>query len=113
MEIQGTVINKFATQNGVSGAGKPWSKQSFVIETNGPYPKKVHFTIFGAERIEQNKYSVGQNVTVRFEVSSREYKDKWYTDLNALSVIPASQQQQPAVPDVDFMQQSKSDKLPF
>tara|TARA_R110000744_G_scaffold17850_1_gene48094 strand:+ start:2256 stop:2624 length:369 start_codon:yes stop_codon:yes gene_type:complete len=82
------VINEL--ESGVSkSSGKSWKKISFVIETEGDYPKTVCFGIFGEEKVDNfvkfNK--IGQRVDVSFDVESREYKGKYYTDLNAWKVF--------------------------
>jgi hypothetical protein len=46
LEIEGKVILVLPEQSGTSQAGKTWRKQSFVIETEEQYPKKVIFNVF-------------------------------------------------------------------
>lgn len=82
------VINE--VESGVSkSSGKEWKKVSFVIETEGEYPKTVCFGIFGGEKVDNfikfNK--IGQRVDVSFDVESREYKGRYYTDLNAWKIF--------------------------
>lgn len=76
--IKGKVIFVGTPENGVSKAGKQWSKQVFAIETEGQYPKKVAFSVMN------NKFTmnVGDFVEVEVDASSREYQGKWYTELN-------------------------------
>ena len=71
-----------------SGKNGPWKKQDFVIETTDTYPKKVCLAAWG-DKIDLNKIKPGQTVKVLFDVESREYNGKWYTDLKAYGLQPA------------------------
>lgn len=83
MEIKGTIIQALPEQSGVSKAGNAWKKREYVIEnTEGQFPRKVCFTCFGdnADRIQ---LTPGQRVTVHFDLESREYNGRWYTEVRA------------------------------
>lgn len=84
--IRGKITHVLALQQGVSKSGKQWMKQEFVLETEGQYPKKVAFTIFGEEKIKKAQLQQGHNVEIEVDAESREYNGKWYTDLNAWRV---------------------------
>ena len=84
--IRGKITHILAPQSGVSKAGKQWMKQEFVLETEGQYPKKVAFTIFGEEKIKMAQLQQGHTVEIEVDAESREYNGKWYTDLNAWRV---------------------------
>jgi len=47
MELSGKVIQILPKQTG-EGKNGTWEKQEYVIETQGQYPKKVCFSIWGA-----------------------------------------------------------------
>lgn len=81
MEIQGIVIQVLAEQSG-EGKNGTWRKQEFVIETEAQYPKKVCFTVWG-DRIDLEKMQVGKRLNVSFDVESREYNGRWFTDVKA------------------------------
>ena len=93
MEIQGKIILKLPLQEGMSKAGNPWKKQEYVLETFGSYPRKVKFDFFG-ERADQNQLEVGDEVTISYDLESREFNGRWYTDVRAFAcqrgVAPAS-----------------------
>ncbi|MBI3234793.1 MAG: DUF3127 domain-containing protein, partial [Bacteroidetes bacterium] len=80
LEIQGKVIKIMPAESGEKN-GTAWSRQSFVIETADQYPKKICFGAFGDKVQIISKLKEGETVKVSFDVSSREYNDKWYTDL--------------------------------
>ena len=84
MEITGKLISKLQP---VTGEGKngPWKKQSFVIETQADYPKKVCFTAWG-DKIEINSLTESDIIKVYFDAESREYNNNWYTDLKCWKV---------------------------
>jgi hypothetical protein len=87
MDLKGKVILSLPV---VTGEGKngQWRKQEFLIETGDQYPKKVLFGLMGT-KIDQNPYSVGQEVVVSFDAESREYNGRYFTNLNAWKVSPA------------------------
>ena len=91
MEIQGKVIQILPQQSGVGRNGNPWAVQPFVIETLEQYPKKVHIELFGADRINNNPFSVDEVVKVQFDIESREFNGRWYTSLRAWKVENSQQ----------------------
>lgn len=84
MELSGKIVQLLALQKG-EGKNGGWKKQEFVIETSGNYPKKVCFSLWG-DKIDQSPLSEGTAVKVSFDVESREYNGKWYTDAKAWKV---------------------------
>lgn len=85
MEIQGKIIAVLPEVGGTSKAGNAWRKREYVLETQETYPKKVCFNLFG-ERIDQYPMNVGDTVLVSFDLESREYNNRWYTDVRAYKV---------------------------
>ena len=83
--MRGTVIRILPVQEGVSKAGNAWRKGAFVIETDGQYPRTVCFNIWN-NRIDDFAVKEGDLVDVRFDVESREYMERWYTDVTAYSI---------------------------
>jgi len=82
MEIKGKIIQVLPPQSGVSKSGNTWRKQEYVLETLDSYPKQVKFDFFG-ERIDENKMDIGDIVTVQYDIESREFNGRWYTDIHA------------------------------
>ena len=115
LTISGRIDSVLPLQQGTSKAGKPWQKQSYVLDTGGQYPKKVCFSLFG-DKIDQFPIQVGQDVTVSIGIESREFNGRWYTEVNAWNVTYASQQPQlqaqPA-PATQTPQQQAVGDLPF
>lgn len=88
--VRGTVIRVLPVQEGVSKAGKAWRKGAFVIETDSQYPRTICFNIWN-NRIDEYALTEGDFVEVRFDVESREYMERWYTDVTAYSVSKVDQ----------------------
>lgn len=86
MEITGKIIQVLPEVGGVSKAGNEWKKQEYVLETHDQYPKKVCFQIFGADKIAQAAIQPGEELTVSFDIDSREYQGRWFTSINAWKV---------------------------
>ncbi len=96
MDITGRLIQLLPDVEGESQRGH-WIRGGFVIETDGEYPRKVAFTAFGEERVAMAKnIPMGSPVQVTFQPESREFNDKWYTDLRASRIQPFVPGQMPA-----------------
>lgn len=88
MEITGRLIQILPDVEGESQRGH-WIRGGFVIETDGEYPRKVAFTAFGEERVAMAKnIPMGSPVQVTFTPESREFQERWYTDLRASRIQP-------------------------
>lgn len=90
IQVKGTVIQILKPESGVSKAGKEWKKQEFVIETNEQFPKKVCFTLFGDKSSLLDGITEGSEVEVFFSVESRDFNGKWFHNINAWKIEPAS-----------------------
>lgn len=100
-------------------SGNPWKKREYVLETQETYPKKVHFDLFG-DRADQYPLAVGDNITLSFDIESREYNGRWYTSIRGWKVdkdapgeMPAGPGDYPAPAPVDFPPTSADEDLPF
>ncbi len=86
MEISGKLIKILPEVRGESARG-PWVRGGFVIETDGDYPRTVAFTTFGEDRLAMvNSIALNSLVVVSFNPESREYQDRWYTDLRCTRI---------------------------
>ena len=86
MELVGKIIQVLPAQEGVGRNGNPWKVQPYVLETLDQYPRKVHFEVFGEDRIKQNPCDIDQLVTVSFDIESREFNGRWYTSIRAWKI---------------------------
>jgi hypothetical protein len=98
MEVVGKIIQVLPAQEGVGRNGNPWKVQPYVLETLDQYPRKVHFEVFGEDRIKQNPCDVDQLVTVSFDIESREFNGRWYTSIRAWRIQQGDTTQAAAVP---------------
>lgn len=118
-KLDGKIIHIFPETSGGT-AEKPWTKQFFVMEyLDGSYKKNAHMMLWN-DKVEQlNGVREGDHVTVQFNVSSREYNGKWFTDLSVWKLeavdggraSSANPQRQFPVPDQ--YSNAPSDDLPF
>ena len=86
MDIKGKIIQKLELQSGVSKAGNQWKKQEYVLETLDSYPKKVKFDFFG-DRADQYPLEVGDIITLSYDIESREFNGRWYTDIRGVKAV--------------------------
>jgi hypothetical protein len=91
LELTGKITHVLPEKSGTSARGQ-WRKQDYVIEVPGEYPKQVCFMVWG-DKIDQYGIKEGQELTVHFDLESREYNGRWYTDVKAWRVEPAGQSQ--------------------
>ena len=85
MNIEGKIIEVLDEQSG-EGANGSWRKQEYILETQGDYPKKICFTVWG-EKIDEFEIKKDEEVNVSINLESREYNSKWYTDVKAWKVV--------------------------
>ena len=97
LELEGTLRQKLAVQSGASARG-PWMKQEFILEyPDGNFTAQAFFTAFGQDKVQElGKYQVGDRVKVSFNIKSREFNGRWYTDLQIWRLAPAGTAQAPA-----------------
>lgn len=85
MEIQGKIIAALPEKTGSSDRGE-WKVQEFVLETFESFPKKMVFSVFGADRLARFNIQVGQTVNVSFDIDAREYNNRWFNSIRAFDV---------------------------
>jgi hypothetical protein len=85
LEFEGSLVKVLPE---VTGQGKNgvWVKQDFVLETEEQYPKKACFTAWGDKAADLKTFSLGEKLKISFSVESREYNERWYTDLKAYRI---------------------------
>ena len=126
LELEGRIIRKLNVQTGVSARGN-WSKQEFIVEyQEGSFPTQACFNVWGEDKVkDMERFQIGDQVKVSFNINSREYNGRWYTNIRGWKSEPADaqQMQQPAAPapqaapaptaTPDFLASDSSDDLPF
>ncbi|WP_233906215.1 DUF3127 domain-containing protein [Segatella copri] len=91
MEIQGKVIAVLPERSGVSARGE-WKSQTYVIETQEQYPKKMAFDVFGADRIANFGIQLGEVINVSFDIDAHEYQGRYFNQIRAWNVVRQAQQ---------------------
>ena len=121
LEVTGSLIKKLPVQSGSSARGE-WQKQEFVVETHESFPKKICFNVWGTDKVsELSAYREGETIKVSFNVESREFKERWYTDLRAWRIerVGTGTETEPAsnryeeYPLPENLPDSGEDDLPF
>ena len=88
MELTGKIIAVMEAKNGISQrTGNLWMTQEYVIEVPGTDPKRCMFSVFGEDRIKQFNIQMGEDLTVQFDIDSREVKGRWYNDIRVYNVV--------------------------
>lgn len=95
MELQGKIIAALPARSGTSARGD-WTAQDFVVETHDAYPKKMVFSVFGADRLQRFNIQVGQEVNVSFDIDAHEYNGRWFNSIRAFDVRLVSADSTPA-----------------
>lgn len=122
MELTGKLTQIGQATEGTSAKG-PWRKAVAIFETEEQYPKTVAVGFFNAKLDEVTKIPLGSTCKVKFDIESREWNGKWYTNLNGYGIevqgvaASASQPQQQTnwdepVPPLSQPEEEQDD-LPF
>jgi hypothetical protein len=111
-ELKTTFVQNLPEERG-QGKNGEWVKNSFVTESTGQYPKKAAFTIWGDKSSLVKNLRPGQEITVKFDLESREYNGRWFTEAKAFAVetaaVVADQSSREPMPNTAPVQ----DDLPF
>ena len=88
MEVNVKIIEILAPQTFTSSRdGSSIVKNVFVGETAGQYPKKIAFSVIGEDKFKLMNIVVGNTYNVSFDVESRQWKDKWFTECSAWKTV--------------------------
>jgi hypothetical protein len=117
MQLIGKLVQVLPIQTGTGRNGE-WKKQDIIVETDGQYPKKVCVSIWG-DRINEQQLVVGNNLKLEFEIESKEFSGRWYTELKAwrielstaMTAVPQNNLEN--VVPLNIEDDSEKDILPF
>ncbi len=84
-ELTGKVLQVLPEQTGTGRNGQ-WSRQDFIVETQEQYPKKVCFSAWGDKVSQLKTFKTDDIVKVSFNIESREFNGRWYTDLRVWKI---------------------------
>lgn len=95
MDFEGKVLEILPPVSGQSARGT-WERQTVVFEQpNKQYGKELAVTFMNKGQ-EVANLRVGESYLVSFDIESRNYQGRWYTDVRAWRVQPL--QSAPAAP---------------
>ena len=90
MEFEGKVLEILPPVSGQSARGT-WERQTVVFEQpNKQYGKELAVTFMNKAQ-DVASLRVGETYIVSFDIESRKYQDRWYTDVRAWRVQSAQQ----------------------
>ena len=91
MKVTAKITKVMEATSGTSATGKEWKKLSFLAETTEEYNNLYCFEVFGEEKVDNflkfNK--IGQLVDIDFNVKTNEWKDRYFTSLQAWKIFKA------------------------
>jgi hypothetical protein len=118
MQLTAKLIQLLPLQTGTGKNGE-WKKQDIIVETSGQYPKKICVSVWG-DKIDSKKLQAGNTLKIDFDVESREYNSRWYTDVKAWKIeVEGGKGEEPSssseyvAPEADMSTQSDDGDLPF
>lgn len=82
MEIKGIVKKIQAKESRTSKAGKTWESQVCIIETESKYNNQVALKFMGDKISLLDNLKEGDNVIADCNVYSREYKGRYYNNID-------------------------------
>lgn len=131
LKVEGRLIQKLNLQTGTGKNGE-WRKQEFVIETEESFPKKICANLWSDKIAMLDNIAIGEKIVVFFNLESREFNGRWYTDVRAWKIdkmvaVPPQTQQvavapqpmaapqsfEPTAPVSAPVEEATSDDLPF
>lgn len=115
MQLTAKLIQLLPLQTGAGKNGQ-WKKQDIIVETQRQYPKKICISIWG-NKINESQLVPGGFLKIDFDLESREFNGKWYTDVKAWKIEPTEWAISGQTLDInDFLldsDDSTEDVLPF
>jgi hypothetical protein len=81
MQLTAKLIQILPLQSGTGRSGE-WKKQDIIVETQDQYPRKVCISLWG-NKFQHVSLDEGKLYTIDFDVESRAFNGKWYTDVKA------------------------------
>ena len=105
MDFEGKVLEILPPVSGQSARGT-WERQTVVFEQpNKQYGTELAVTFMNKAQ-DVASLRVGEHYIVSFDIESRNYQGRWYTDVRAWRVQPVQTQAQPPVQDMPpFMEE--------
>ena len=87
MQLTAKLVQLLPLQTGTGKNGQ-WKKQDIIVETEATYPKKICVSIWG-DKIDAGQLQPGNMLKIDFDIESREFNGRWYTDVKAWKIEAA------------------------
>ena len=84
MQLTAKLTQLLPIQTGTGKKGD-WKKQQLIVQTNSASPKMICFLLWGDDN-DLNHIKIGDELIIEFDIESREFNGKWYTDLKVLKI---------------------------
>jgi Domain of unknown function (DUF3127) len=84
MQLTAKLVQLLPLQSGTGKNGQ-WKKQDIIVETEATYPKKICVSVWG-DKIDAGQLQPGNQLKIDFDVESREFNGRWYTDIKAWKI---------------------------
>ena len=99
MQFKGKIIEALPVVTG-QGARGTWVKQGFVLEyDSGQYPKSIAFDVFGDERLQKFRISVGEELICDIDFKAVKGRNgSTFNSVDCWNVTRVNQVQQQAQP---------------
>ncbi|MBS1743110.1 MAG: DUF3127 domain-containing protein [Bacteroidetes bacterium] len=110
MQITAKLTQLLPIQTGTGKNGE-WKKQDIIVETEGQYPKKICVSIWG-DKINEGQLQIGNELKIDFDIESRDYNGRWYTDIKAWKIEVINTLNPPATNTTNEVYDKEED-LPF
>jgi hypothetical protein len=115
MQLTARLVQLLPLQTGTGKNGQ-WKKQDIIVETDATYPKKICVSVWG-DKIDASGLQPGNLLKIDFDVESREFNGRWYTDVKAWKIEVAGSSAPPAteksLDTTDPGRSDNGDDLPF
>lgn len=99
MDFEGKVLEILPAVTGQSARGQ-WERQTVIFEQpQKQYGKEIAVTFMNKGQ-EVASLRVGENYIVSFDMESRKFNERWYTDIRAWRIQPVQAAAQPPVESV-------------
>lgn len=111
------MLNLLEPKTGQSVKGS-WKRQEIIVETIGEFKRKVCFVNWN-DKVDISTIKPGDKIKIAFDAESREYNNRWYTDLKIwrIDVISSSplpdQKTSETQPEDNTYMPPDDDDLPF
>ena len=100
LSINGILLKKLNPESGARKDGRGWKKQNFILQTENSFNNEICFQLFGEEKMTMLKnIEIGEKIEVFFNLSSREYNQKYYHNIDAWKITKISGLEKNSLPN--------------